>query len=74
MMVPHYILVEPVYFLGLGSVEQAFVVALVEHEVMVVVEQVVEAKDREESCIWASTADEMHSTEVVADHRSEMNK
>ena len=38
MMVPHYILVEPVYCSGSGSVEQAFRVALVEQEAMVVVE------------------------------------
>ena len=41
---------------------------------MVAVEQVVEAKEQEESCTRASTTDEMHSTEVVAEHRSEMNE
>jgi hypothetical protein len=74
MMVPHYILVEPVCCSGSGSVEQAFGVALVEQEAMVVVEQVVEAKEWEESCTGASTPDEMHSTEVVAEHRIEMNE
>ena len=38
------------------------------------VEQVVEAKEWEESCTRASTPDEMHSTEVVAEHRIEMNE
>ena len=33
----------------------------------------VEAKELEESCIGASTPDEVHSTEVVAEHRIEMN-
>lgn len=37
------------------------------------VEQVVEAKEREESCIGASTPYEIHSTEVMAEHRIEMN-
>ncbi len=32
-----------------------------------------EAKEWEESCIGASTPDEVHSTEVVAEHRIEMN-
>ena len=32
-----------------------------------------EAKEQEESCIGASTPDEMHSTEAVAEHRIEMN-
>ena len=40
---------------------------------MVVVKQVVEEKEREECCTRASTPDEMHSTEVVAEHRIEMN-
>ena len=40
----------------------------------VVVGQVVESKEREESCIGASTPDEVHSTEVVAEHRVEMNE
>ena len=34
----------------------------------------VEAEEQEESCIGASTPDEMHSTEVVAEHRIEMNE
>ena len=41
---------------------------------MVAVEQVVEAKEQEESCIGASTHDEVHSTEVVAKHENEMNE
>ena len=34
----------------------------------------VEANEREESCTRASTPDEVHSTEVVAEHKSEMNE
>ena len=41
---------------------------------MVVVEQVVEEKEWEESCIGASTAAEVHSTEVVAEHESKTNE
>ena len=41
---------------------------------MVEVEQVVEAKEREESCTGASTPQEVHSTNVVAEHKSETNK
>ena len=41
---------------------------------MVVVEQVVEAKEWEESYTGASTPDEFHSTEFVAEHRIEMNE
>jgi len=41
---------------------------------MVAVEQVVEAKEEEESCTRASTPHEVHSTKVVAEHRGEMNK
>jgi len=74
MLVPHHILAEPIYCLGLSSAGQEFGVALVEQEVMVVVEQVVEAKEREESCTGASTPDEMHSTKVVAEHMIGMNK
>ena len=40
----------------------------------VVVGQVVEAKEREESCIRASTPDEAHSTEAMAEHRGEMDE
>ena len=40
----------------------------------VVVGQVVEAKERDESCTGASTPDEVHSTEVVAEHKSETNE
>ena len=39
----------------------------------VVVGRVVEAEEQEEGCIGASTPDEMHSTEVAAKHRVEMN-
>ena len=73
MMVPHYTLAELVCFLGSDLVGQAFGVALMEQEVTVVVGQVVEAKVWEESCIGASTPDEVHSIEVVAEHRIEMN-
>lgn len=38
------------------------------------VEQLVEAKELEESCTGASTLDEMHSIEVVAEHRIEMHE
>ena len=41
---------------------------------MVMVEPVVEAEWREESCIGASTLVEVHSTEAVAGHVSEMNE
>jgi len=44
MVVPHYILSGPIYYSGSGSVGQAFGVALVEQEAMVVVEQMVEEK------------------------------
>lgn len=73
-MVSHYILAEPDYYLGSSSVEQAFGATLVEQEAMVVVEQVVEAKDQKESCTRASTLDEVHSTEAVAEHRCEMDE
>ena len=33
----------------------------------------VEAKEREESCIGASTLNEIHSTEATIKHRIEMN-
>jgi len=72
MMVPHCILAEPVCCSG--SVEQAFGVALVEQEAMVAVEQVLDAKEQEESFTGASTPDEMHSTEVMAEYRSRMNE
>jgi len=42
--------------------------------VVVVVGQVVEANERDESCTGASTPDEVHSTKVVAEHKSEMNE
>lgn len=73
-MVPHYILAEPVCCSSLGSAGHAFGVALVEQEAMVVVEQVVEEKELEDSCTKASTLDEMHSTEVVVEHRIGMNE
>ena len=40
----------------------------------VVVGQVVEEKEWEESCTGASTPNEVNSTEVVAEHKSEMNE
>lgn len=64
-VVSHYILAEPAYYLGLGFVEK---------EAMVAVEQVVEAKEQEESCTGASTLDEVNSTEVVAEHRGELDE
>jgi len=39
----------------------------------VVVGQVVEVEEQEETCIGASTHDKIHSTEVAAEHRVEMN-
>lgn len=45
-----------------------------EYKVTVVVGQVVEAEEWEESCIEASTLGEMHSTEVATEHRVEMNE
>ncbi len=41
---------------------------------MVVVGWVVDAKDREESCIGASTPNEVHSTDDVVEHKSETNE
>ena len=41
---------------------------------MVAVEHVVEENEREECCTGASTPDEVHSTEAVAEHKSEMNE
>ena len=41
---------------------------------MVVVEQVVEEKEWEESCTGASTPNEVHSTEAVAELKSETNE
>ena len=49
-------------------------VALVEEETMVAVEQVVEEKKWEECCTGASTPAEVHSTEVVAEHKNETNE
>ena len=72
MMFPQYIPVGPVCCWGSSSVEQAFGAALEEQEVMVVVELVVEAKWREEYCTGASTPVEVHSTEAVAGHVSDM--
>jgi len=40
----------------------------------VVVGQVVEVKERDESCTGASTSDEVHSTEAVAEHKNETNE
>jgi len=47
---------------------------LEEQEVMVVVEQVVEAKEQEKSCIKASTPNEVCSTEVVAKRENETSE
>ena len=55
-------------------VGQAFGVALVEQEAMVVDEQVVEENKREECCIGASTPDDVHSIEAVVEHKSETNE
>ena len=74
MLFPQYIPVGPVGFWGSGSVEQAFGVVLEEQEVMVVVELVVEAKWWEEYYTEASTPIEVHSTEAVAGHVSDMNE
>ena len=41
---------------------------------MAEVELVVEARRQEECCIGASTPNEVHSTEAVAEHKSEMNE
>ena len=41
---------------------------------MVVDEQVVEENERDESCTGASTLDEVHSTEVVAERENETNE
>ena len=41
---------------------------------MVAVEQVVEENEREECCTMASTPDEVHSTEVVVEHKNEMEE
>ena len=68
MRSPQYIPAEPVYCWDSGSVEQTFEVALVEQEVMVAVEQEVEAEWREEHYTGASTPTEVHSTEVVTGH------
>ena len=57
MLPPQCIVFGPVYCWGSGSVGQASGVVLEEQEVMVAVEQVVEEKWREESCIGASTPD-----------------
>ncbi len=40
----------------------------------VVKRQVVEENEREESCTGASTPDEVHSIEVMAEHKSETNE
>ena len=72
-MFPHYTPIEPFYCSGLDLAGQASGVALVEQELMVVVGQAVEAKEREESFIGASTPDEMHSIEAKVEHRIEMN-
>jgi hypothetical protein len=52
MLFPQYIPVGPVCCWGSVSVEQAFGVVLEEQEVMVVVEQVVEAKEAGGELYW----------------------
>jgi len=74
MMFPQCIPAGPVYCWGSGSVEKVFEVALEEQEVMVEVELVVEVKWQEECCTRASTPTEVHSTEAVAGHVSDMNE
>ena len=69
-----YIPTRPICCWGSGLVEQVFGVVLVEQEVMVVVEQVVEEKEWEESCTGPSTLDEVHSTEIVSENKSEINE
>jgi len=69
-----YIPIGPIYYWGLGSVEQVFGVALVEQEAMVEIEKVVEEKEWEDSCTRASTPDEVHSTEAVAEHKNKTNE
>lgn len=73
MMVPHYTLAKPICCSGSDLVGRAFRVTLVEQKVTVVVGQVVEVEEQEESCIGASTANEMHSIKVAAEHRIEIN-
>jgi len=55
-------------------VGQAFGVALMEQEAMVAIKLVEEEKEQEECCTGASTSDEVHSTEAVGEHKSEMNE
>ena len=74
MRFPQCIPAGPVYCWGLGSVEQAFEVALEEQEAMDEVELVVETKWREEYCTGASTPTKVHSTEAVAGHVNDMNE
>jgi len=73
-MFHHYIAVGPVYCSGSGSIEQVSRVFLEGQEVMVAVEQVVEAKEWGESYIRASTRDEVHSTKDMVEHKDEMNE
>lgn len=68
----HYILANPVCFLGLNLSMQEFGVAQVEQSVTVVIGQVVEVIKLEHYCIGASTPRAMYSTEVVAEHMVEM--
>ena len=74
MLFLQYITARPVCYWGSGSIEQIFGVVFKGQEVMVVVEQVMEAKEWEESCIGASTPDEVHSTEVVVGRENETNE
>lgn len=59
--------------MGLDLAGQAFGISLVEQKVKIVVGQVVEVEEWEESCIGASTPNEMHFVEVAVEHRIEMN-
>ena len=74
MLSLQYIPAGPVCYWGSSSVKQASGVVSEEQEVMVVVEQLVEAKWWEESCTGASIPVAVHSTEFVAEHENEMNE
>ena len=73
MMIPHYTLAEPVYYSGLDFLGRylGFPWWTKGNDCGW---QVVEAKEWEESCIGASTPNEIHSSKVVAKHRVEMNE
>ena len=73
MLSLHCILVEPACCSGSDLAGQASRIAWVEQRVGVVVGQMVEAIELEHFCIGASTPGAMHSTEVVVEHKFEMN-